>query len=241
MAKQQTTMLGKLFNRAFFRYGPLQEALTLGTAGSLFGRYLAAPLVNRIFLPKGLSEDEEETRKRRIRNVLTLIGTVPGVGTAAMHFGENRSRSPEWSSWDWLTRGPGRMLESPSTKPVSEGETKISSAKEASLSQFGSKQELPIPIASTRMLVMADPNIRIEDKAEILSYLDEAAHGKKSGFLSRGSLLRAGLGAGMGLVGASLASKVVGSVFSISDESKRRLKDMGTIAGLLYGAGVIGK
>ena len=235
MAKLPTSTLGKIFNRAFFHYGPAQEALTLGATGSLLGRYLAAPLVSKMLLPQDLEEEEKEKRKRRIRNMFTFIGARPGLGTAAVHFGENRALNPEWGTWKQLTIGPGRM---PEPKPEPPGR------KEAGLlNAFGRKEEpdQPIPIMSTKMLIMSDPNIRIEDKAEILSYIDESAGGRKAGLLSSNNMLRAGLGAGLGWAGAGLASRVVGSIFGISEESKKRLKDMGAIAGLLYGSGVIGQ
>lgn len=260
MAKKRhkPTAFGKAINYSLFRYGPLQQGLVTGLGGSLLGRYLGAPLINAA-LPE-LPEEEEKERKRRIRRLMTFIGAVPGVLTAL------RWASLNWPhhGWKGLITGPRlkpeqnpRIDPAVVRKALSAVASTVAQALPIAVPGTPPIPAIPsipggavkrsdyigpgpsIPIGATKIMVADDPYLSISDKAQIINYLDEAAGGRERGLITKNDLMHAGMGAGIGWVGANLASKLLSSVFGLSPKTQSKLRSRGAIAGLLLGSGIV--
>lgn len=208
MEKQATTPAGRIFHNFFFG-GPIPSTLAIGGVGALAGRYAAAPLIN-MFLPE-VTDEEEEERKEKLRNIMTIVGALPGILTGV-----------GWGVQNYRQSGFPGLFKKSSNKYANWLYSRPS-----------------VPIQDTRMLIMHDPYLSELDKYQVLQYLDEASGGKDRGLISTEQLVDAGIGAGLGYGMANLAGRTLGSFLGLRPATKHKLSNLGILAGILYGSGIV--
>jgi len=100
-----TTRSGRLFHDIYFK-NPILSTLASSVTGGLLGRYVGAPIAN-LFLPGGLGYEETERRKKRMRNILTILGAAPGIITGVgRQFNKKSSVVPVSASRELVLNDP---------------------------------------------------------------------------------------------------------------------------------------
>jgi len=110
------------------------------------------------------------------------------------------------------------------------------------------KSEL-IPFGDSLEIIEDDPHLTPFQRAVVERVFMNAAdranlsggpEGKLQGLISTQDLIAGAVGAGLGLGGGALVGSLLSDVFALPPAAVRRLSMAGGLAGLLYGAGIIG-
>jgi hypothetical protein len=194
-----------------------------------------------------IGKEEAEARRKELRKAMTIMGGVAPLAAAV-----------PWAfqavgDMGIKGLGPAGGLHEPGEKVFSRYPAKVTKTAmsllpdviiKKAISMYGEPDpDNPLPqiaIGSALDLVQGDPFLRAEQKQQFYGFLGDAAQGKSRGLISPGTIVRTGIGAGLGYTGANVAAKVLGSVFGLQPSTKKTLRRMGALAGALLGSGVIG-
>lgn len=98
---------------------------------------------------------------------------------------------------------------------------------------FWPQQQYSVPVSSSMSAIYADPLLSPIEKAKLLSVF-ENADASGTGLVTPRRLAQAAVGAGLGYVGGTLASKVLSAFFGgLSGQTQRVLQGAGVFAGML--------
>lgn len=105
---------------------------------------------------------------------------------------------------------------------------------------FGKQSDYISPFPGTQNIILADPNLSAYEKAVAIQTVQNAlSQSDKRGLFTVGDLVRGAIGAGLGYAGAGLAGKLLGFAFGLSPKSQKRLRQVGTVGGILANTGVL--
>lgn len=96
-----------------------------------------------------------------------------------------------------------------------------------------------IGILTLKQMVENDPTLGVTQRAHAMQLINEAAAGRKTGLISAGDIARAAVGMGLGGATGYLAGKALAGFFNLSAGTRKRLTQIGMLAGLLKNTGVI--
>lgn len=98
--------------------------------------------------------------------------------------------------------------------------------------------DLYLPSGRTQSQILQDPHMTFHEKAQLINLMDAASGGER-GFTT-GDLTRAAAGAGMGLVGGTLAASLIGNVFGrMNPQSRKLVQATGALVGSLRNTGIL--
>ena len=110
------------------------------------------------------------------------------------------------------------------------------------------KEAVFVPVSSSLQIIQGDSFIPDNEKAFLHSIFNEAGmqaglrygpQGKLQGLLRTEDLIGGAIGAGLGYGGGLLTGTVLSKIFALPPSIVRRASRAGTLAGALYGTGII--